>query len=80
MSYQRPDTGDTLNDYFINLTNFINISDHLLQANNNRAFTAWFDKLYEIDSRALFLFLRKNKDKIRPEFIQIAERRLRKTI
>ena len=80
MGYIQPNTGDTLNDYFINLTNFTNIADHLLKVNNTRSFNAWFDKLYEIDPRTLLLYLRKHKEKIRPEFIEIAERRLHKTI
>ncbi|SCW67256.1 hypothetical protein SAMN02910456_02512 [Ruminococcaceae bacterium YRB3002] len=74
MSYKQPTTGDSLNDYFINLAAFNTYAPHLIGAKNLHEFVIWFDKLRLIDRRALLLFLRKNKDVIQPEYMRHAQR------
>lgn len=76
MSYVKPDTGDALNDYFTNISNFVNIAPNLLKVKNKHSFMAWFDKLFEIDKRALILYLKQNKEKIKPDCLRLAEERL----
>lgn len=75
MSYQKPDTGNTMNDYFSSLTNFVMLAPHLIEARNADAFQIWLEKLEKIDRRALFLYLREHKGEIPPEHIRIAQRR-----
>lgn len=75
MSHRQPKTGNTLEDYIVNLIEFNQLAPHLLQAENKEAFEVWFEKLELIDRRSLLIYLRKNKDKIRPEFIEQAQRR-----
>lgn len=75
MSYTRPNTGDSLNDYFSALVDFTLLAPHLLEARNTMSFSIWMEKLELIDRRALFLYLRKHKDEIPEEHLAIAQRR-----
>lgn len=75
MSYKKPDTGDLLNDYFSQLTDFVSISPNLLNATSEQEFEVWLEKLELIDRRALFLFIQQNIKMLPVEYIQIAQRR-----
>ena len=75
MSYQKADTGNSMNDYFTSLTDFVMLAPHLLQANNPESFEIWLEKLEKIDRRALFLYLRQHKEEIAPEHLNLAQRR-----
>ena len=75
MSYQKPNTGNSMNDYISSLTNFVMLAPHLVEAKNANAFQIWLEKLEKIDRRALFLYLRKHKEEISPEHIKLAQRR-----
>lgn len=75
MSYHRPNTGNDMNDYFSSLADFVMLAPHLIGAENITSFQIWLEKLEAIDRRALFLYLRQNKDKIPSEHIELAQRR-----
>ncbi len=57
MSYRYPNTGDSTQDMFINLTNFYNILPNLKKAKDPEVFFRWFEKLDYIDRRSLYLNL-----------------------
>lgn len=75
MSYTKPDTGDSMNDYFTALADFVMLAPNLLKAKDKHAFLIWLDKLEQIDRRSLLLYLRKHKDEIPPEFMKLAQYR-----
>lgn len=80
MSYKKPNTGNTMNDYFTALTDFTLLAPRILRANNSHSFQIWLEKLEAIDRRSLLLYLRQNKNKIKPEYLAIAQRRFVETI
>ena len=47
MSYKRPDTGNSMNDYFSSLMDFNRLAPKILQAKTEQEFDAWLDKLYQ---------------------------------
>ena len=77
MSYKRPNTGNSMNDYFTSLFDFVSLSDNLLTAKDSHEFEIWLEKLEEVDKRALYLFLKKNKDKISEDYMDLAKRRFK---
>ena len=80
MSYRKPDTGNSMNDYFTSLKDFVKLSPKLLEAEDENVFIHWFDKLSLIDRRALLIFLRKNKDKIPANHLTLAQQKFNQTI
>ena len=80
MSYRRPDTGNSMNDYFSALADFVMLAPHLLQAENSRSFQIWLEKLELIDRRSLLLYLRKHRDEIPEEHLRLAQRRFTQEI
>ena len=52
MSYKRPDTGNSMNDYFSSLMDFNRLAPKILQAKTEQEFDAWLDKLVQIDRRS----------------------------
>lgn len=80
MSYQPKKTGDTLNDYFSALTEFVSLSPKLLSAKTPDSFEIWLEKLELIDKRALYLFLKKHKNNIPVSHMKLAQRRFKKEI
>lgn len=74
MSYTRPNTGNSMNDYFSSLMDFNMLAPHIIQAKNSDSFRIWLDKLERIDRRALLLYLRKHKGDIPKTHIEIAQR------
>ncbi len=80
MSYRKPNTGNSMNDYISSLTDFVMLAPHLIQADNAESFQIWLEKLEKIDRRALFLYLRKHKKEIAPDHIKLAQRRYVKEI
>ena len=75
MSYKHIPKEDSLNDYFSRLTDFVVIAPNLLKANSRMEFEVWLEKCELIDRRALYYYLKKNKDIIKPEFMKIAQKR-----
>lgn len=69
MSYKKKSKTDGLNELFSRLADFNNVSVNLLNANTEEEFEVWFEKLEKIDKRTLYLFLCKNKDKIKEEYL-----------
>lgn len=67
MSYKQPNTGDSVNDLFTNLANFMNIVPNMMNATEPTEFNLWFDKLYEIDKRSLKLYIEKHSNEIKSE-------------
>ena len=80
MSYTKPATGNSLNDYFSSLIDFTSIAPHLIQARNAESFRIWLEKLELIDRRSLLLYLRKHKNEIPKKHLDIAQRRFAETI
>ena len=80
MSYRRPDTGNSMNDYFSSLADFTMLSHNLLEASTEQNFLIWLEKLALIDRRALILFLRKHREEIPEEYMQLARRRFKNMI
>lgn len=76
MSYQKPNTGNAMNDYFSRVRDFNLTVKHLLRARNKQSFEIWLDKLMQIDKRSLILYLRKQKAMIPPEYWERAKARL----
>lgn len=80
ISYPRPNTGNSINDYFSALIDFVQLAPHLLEAQTTQNFIIWFEKLELIDRRSLLLYLRKHKDEISPEYMRFAQRRFKEKI
>lgn len=80
MSYPNIDTGNSLNDYFSRLIDFVQLAPHLLAAKDERTFQIWLEKLEPIDRRALLRYLRQNKDKIPASHFQAAQYRFAQDI
>ena len=76
MSYHKPDTGNSMNDYFTSLRDFGLMAPRLLTAGNRQSFEIWLDKLDRIDRRALVLYLKENKERIPKEHWERARARL----
>ena len=75
MSYRKPDTGNSINDLFSSMTDFVMLSPNLLNAGGRREFEIWLEKLEAIDRRSLYFFLKKHKGEIPKEHMELAERR-----
>ncbi|MBP3278308.1 MAG: hypothetical protein J6M44_05065 [Butyrivibrio sp.] len=81
MSYRPQNkTNDSLNNWFSNIADFINISPNLLKASSLDSFKVWFEKLEKIDRRSLYLFLKKHKDEIPKEYLDSVRNRFQKEI
>ena len=81
MSYRPQNkTNDTLNNWFSNIADFMNITPNLLRASSKESFEVWFEKLEKIDKRSLFLFLKKHKDEIPKEYLDSVRDRFPKEI
>ena len=80
MSYRRPNTGNTMNDYFTSLSDFTMLSKNLLNAKTEETFEIWLEKLELIDKRALYLFLIQHKSELPENYLNLARRRLKKSI
>lgn len=75
MSYPRPNTGNSMNDYFSGLVDFTVIAPNLLSAKDPAAFQVWLEKLEQIDRRSLLLYIKKYKDRIPEEHLRLARKR-----
>ncbi len=73
MSYNRNRRSDPLNNYFTNLIAFNLTAHKLLEAKDEDSFEIWFDKLRLIDPRSLFVFVKKNQDKLPKEHLEAAK-------
>lgn len=73
MSYTSVDTGDSLNNLFSSLFDFNIVSHNLIESDNVNSFVIWFDKCININKRALFFFIRKNKKLMHKEFLCIGQ-------
>lgn len=76
MSYKKPDTGNSMNDYFSALMDFNRLAPRLLQAETEQEFDVWLDKLAVIDRRSTVLYIKAHKDEIRPDFMKRIPARL----
>ncbi len=79
MSYKKPDTGNTMNDYFTALSDFNMLSNNLLSAKTESSFTIWLEKLIAIDKRATYLFIKQHHKEINNDYLNIAKWRLSKS-
>ena len=75
MSYHKPDTGNSMNDYFTSLADFTMLAPHLLNAKDEEHFEVWLEKLLLIDRRSLLIYLRLHKDEIPENHMNLARRR-----
>ena len=69
MSYTRPNTGNSMNDYFTTLMDFRTISPNLLHAETEQSFGVWLDKLIAIDKRATLRLLLQHKNSFPREYL-----------
>lgn len=76
MSYQKPNTGNSMNDYFTNLSTFYQLAPKLLAAKDPQNFEIWLDKLIQVDRRSLVLFIQKHEKEIPKEHMIRAKHRL----
>ena len=76
MSYRRPDTGNSMNDYFSALSDFLRLSPRLLDAKTPEDFAARLDEVILIDRRSTVLFLEKHREEIPPEHWRYARQQL----
>lgn len=70
MSYKRPNTGNSMNDYFSALMDFNVLAPRLLKAKTEQEFDVWLDKLAVIDRRSTVLYIKAHEDEIRPDFMK----------
>lgn len=70
MSYKKPDTGNSMNDYFTALIDFNTLAPRLLQAKTEQEFDCWLDKLATIDRRSAVLYVKEHQKEIRPGFMK----------
>lgn len=81
MSYRPPaPTGDSLTDYLNRLEDFVNISPRLLEAQTPMGFEVWFEKLELIDRSALIFFIKKHKNEIPGNYLNLVKYRLPKDL
>lgn len=76
MSYKKPDTGNTMNDYFTRVGDFTRLAPKLLDARTVHNFEIWLDKLIQIDRRSLVLYLKAHEEEIPKEHWEKAKMRL----
>ena len=81
MSYRpkRPND-DSLYAFFSDMACFHNILPNLLNAEKEREFSLWLDKMYEINKRSLYLYITNNPEKFKPEFHKIINIKFQKHI
>ena len=75
MSYRKPNTGNTMNDYFTSLADFTMIAPRLIEAKDEEHFESWLEKLLLIDRRSLLIYLKKHKSEIPEKHMALARRR-----
>ena len=81
MSYKpQPSTGDSLNDWFSRMADFMNISQNLLKASSKESFEVWFEKMELIDKRSLYFFIKAHKNEISEEYLKMVRGRFRRRI
>lgn len=78
MSYKKPNTGNSMNDYFSALMDFNVLAPHILNAKTAQEFDSWLDKLATIDRRSTVLYIKEQQDKISPDFMKRVPIRLGK--
>lgn len=76
MSYRKPNTGNSMNDYFSTLMDFSVLSPRLLEAKTEQEFDIWLDKLAQVDRRSAVLYIKAHEGEIRPEFMKRVSIRL----
>lgn len=75
MSYQAPESSDSLSEFFSRLTDFYTVLPNLRKAETKDDFLTWYDKLERIDRRSLYIFLHTHKDELNPEFVDMVRYR-----
>lgn len=70
MSYKKPNTGNSMNDYFSALMDFNLLAPRVLQAKTVQEFDCWLDKLASIDRRSTVIYVKKHQDEIGPDFMK----------
>lgn len=76
MSYKKPDTGNSMNDFFSTLMDFNVLAPRLLQAKTEQEFDVWLDKLATVDRRSTVLYIKAHQNEIRPGFMKRVSARL----
>lgn len=79
MSYKKPNTGNSMNDYFSTLMDFNIVAPRILQAKTVQEFDCWLDKLAVIDRRSTVLYIKKHQDEIGADFMKRVPIRLGRT-
>lgn len=70
MSYKKPNTGNSMNDYFSALMDFNKAAPKLLQAKTAQQFDIWLDKMAVIDRRSTVLYIKQHAAEIPDVFMK----------
>ena len=65
MSYKKPDTKNSMNDYFTRLQDFYLWAPKYADVRTMDDFDRWLDKLIRIDARSTILYVRKHWDEFK---------------
>lgn len=75
MKHKYKETDDpSLNQFFMNLMAFQEMSPNLLKSRNMNDFMHWFEKLYNTDRRSLLMFIYKYRNVLNGDYIIFAEK------
>lgn len=80
MSYKRPESDNSMNNFFRRQVDFVNMASNLVNAKTLDEFRIWYEKLVAVDKRSLYLYLCKNKNNIKISYIEYAQKRLKMPI
>lgn len=78
MSYKKPNTGNSMNNFFTALIDFNVLAPHILTAKTTQEFDCWLDKLAIIDRRSTVLYIKAHGDEIGSDFMKRVPIRLGK--
>lgn len=70
MSYRKPNTGNSMNNYFTALMDFHTLAPKLLKAKTEQEFDIWLDKLAQIDRRSTVLYVKAHREEIGARFMK----------
>lgn len=70
MSYRKPNTGNSMNDYFSALMDFNVLAPKILQAETAQEFDCWLDKLAVVDRRSAVLYIKEHQREIPADFMK----------
>lgn len=70
--YIKSNTGDLVNDWFSNATDFLRVANRMLAAKTEMEFVVFLEKSISIDKRSTCLFIIKHAEELPQQYQQIA--------